>query len=144
MSYFRDNPNYIHSSVNHSTNFVDPLTRANTQTIECLWGMFKRFKIRRGYSKQALLTSYQAEFTLRKRLGHDQHFTLFKLLVNLIFYYSRGLCLFKPFLLFCFLSGFFQTPANDSLFQNIRNKSHSKASNAKLSVGAASVFYVFH
>jgi len=35
------NTGYNHLTVNHSKNFVDPLTAANTQTIECIWSHLK-------------------------------------------------------------------------------------------------------
>jgi len=32
---------FIHYTVNHSQNFIDPITEYNTQTIECLWVILK-------------------------------------------------------------------------------------------------------
>jgi hypothetical protein len=32
---------YDHETVNHQENFVDPITGANTQTIECYWRHLK-------------------------------------------------------------------------------------------------------
>ena len=34
---------FAHHTVNHSTNFVDPITGAHTQGVEHAWGQLKRF-----------------------------------------------------------------------------------------------------
>ncbi|KAL7724276.1 hypothetical protein ACLKA6_013700 [Drosophila palustris] len=42
---------FIHQTVNHSQNFVDPQTRAHTQNIERLWGDMREFIPRFGRRK---------------------------------------------------------------------------------------------
>lgn len=85
-SYFMNNNNYIHKTVNHSQNFVDPITRANTQKIECLWGKFKRFKRKRCYSKRNLNKLYLSEFIARKRFISNGYPSLFGYLIKLVFF----------------------------------------------------------
>lgn len=41
MSFFGNAPEYKHLSVNHTENFVDPISRAHTQNIERIWGKLK-------------------------------------------------------------------------------------------------------
>ncbi|KAI4293505.1 hypothetical protein PAPHI01_2779 [Pancytospora philotis] len=67
MSFFSRTESYEHGHVNHKLHFVDPETGVHTQNIENLWGQFKKFKRRKGYSKLCYLDHYIAEFTLRKR-----------------------------------------------------------------------------
>ena len=40
--------NYVHQTVNHSLFFVDPITGANTQTVECFWSVMKRILRKKG------------------------------------------------------------------------------------------------
>ena len=56
---------YKHQTVNHSENFVDPMTGANTQTIECYWHHLKT-SMRKGgipYEKKA---DHICEFIYRR------------------------------------------------------------------------------
>ena len=67
---FMDKPpftqSYIHLTVNHNENFVDPKTGANTQQIERLWSELKMMKhIRRGFDLDRL-DFYLAEFVWRR------------------------------------------------------------------------------
>ena len=48
MTVFLFEENFLHYTVNHSRNFVDPLTGAHTQSIEGFWSVYKRVVRRRG------------------------------------------------------------------------------------------------
>ena len=65
--YFNlNNLGHIHLMVNHSENFVDPYTRAHTNTIERVWGqVIRKLKAMSGTSK-GKLPSYLDEFNWRK------------------------------------------------------------------------------
>ena len=59
--------NYVHETVNHQENFVDPITGANTQRIECHWGHVKTEILRkmRGTSPN-LLPGHLAAYWWKK------------------------------------------------------------------------------
>ena len=57
---------YNHLTVNHSQNFVDPLTGAHTQTIESIWGALKQFLRRIGRNLGPHIEEYMAEFLYRR------------------------------------------------------------------------------
>lgn len=59
--HFGNQP-YIHQTVNHSIQFVDPVTGANTQRIETSWASLKTklMRLMKG-TTQALLPSHLAE-----------------------------------------------------------------------------------
>ena len=63
-------PNVIqHRVVNHSLNFVDPLTGVHTQHIESYWNRVKRkFKRMMGVER-GQMASYLDEFMWRERYG---------------------------------------------------------------------------
>ena len=64
-------PNYTYATVNHSQNFVDPVTGAHTQAIESYWAKVKQtFKSMKGVSS-AQLPSYLDERMWRDRHGRD-------------------------------------------------------------------------
>lgn len=60
---------YTHFTVNHSENFVNPVTNQHTQIIECLWGhaKFKIMRAMRGTTEQNL-QGHLAEFWYRSTL----------------------------------------------------------------------------
>ena len=61
---------YVHLTVNHSLNFVDPDTGAHTQGIENRWWCVKRGLPRTGTSKE-LFESYLQEYMWRQHYGED-------------------------------------------------------------------------
>ena len=62
-------PPYIHKTVNHSENFVDPITGAHTNNVEAYWSSVKRkFKILSGTSR-SLTASYLDEHMWRNIYG---------------------------------------------------------------------------
>ncbi|XP_076034763.1 male abnormal protein mab-31-like [Oratosquilla oratoria] len=69
-----DGYNYKHCTVNHSKNFVDPKTGANTQAVESMWHSLKMKKKRQGGIHRQMIDSYLCEFVWRKRIEKDQYF----------------------------------------------------------------------
>ena len=64
-------PSYTYATVNHSQNFVDPVTGAHTQAIESYWAKVKsKFKSMKGVST-AQLPGYLDERMWRGRHGRD-------------------------------------------------------------------------
>ncbi|KCZ78830.1 hypothetical protein H311_00129 [Anncaliia algerae PRA109] len=73
---------YHHITVNHSENFICPLTGANTQLIENTWGWMKR-KIRaRGLKNNGDLTLIFAEFLFKKRYKDNAFYKILNCLCN--------------------------------------------------------------
>ena len=60
-------PGCTHRTVNHSKNFISP-DGIHTQTIECMWGCFKRWMRKRSYDRgdRNNLICYISEFVVRK------------------------------------------------------------------------------
>ena len=58
---------FVHKTVNHSRNFVDPdHPEIHTQTIESLWNKLKAFLRKKGLTYRAKLDEYLAEFFYRE------------------------------------------------------------------------------
>ena len=55
---------YTHFSVNHSINFVDPITQTHTNNIEGFFSKFRKF-FRKSSRKRNYLSSYIDEFLFR-------------------------------------------------------------------------------
>ena len=86
---FRQELTYSHETVNHTYYFVDPNTGAHTQNIESLWSSFKRFKRRKGYSKQIFLDQYISEYSLRRNQNFASDQEVFSILLQCIFQINR-------------------------------------------------------
>ena len=68
------NRNYTHVTVNHSQNFVDPNTRACTNTVESMWCKAKVRNKRHWGTHKSMLDSYLCEFMWRQRFaGNDPY-----------------------------------------------------------------------
>ena len=64
---------YIHNTVNHSENFVDPGTGAHTQNIENSWRWLKRCLTRGGVKKDQLFLHF-AEYIWFMEFGYEDAF----------------------------------------------------------------------
>src|ERR1043165_3326339 len=63
--------NYVHQTVNHSRNFVNPVTGAHTNNVESYWMRAKAvFKRMSGTSKD-MVPGYLDEFMWRERFGRN-------------------------------------------------------------------------
>ena len=60
---------YIHLTVNHSTNFVDPMTSAHTQRIESMWAAAKLWRRTHSFKSKDALQEYLHEFCYRYNHG---------------------------------------------------------------------------
>ena len=67
---------YTHQTVNHSQNFVDPITGAHTQAIEGHWSCTKRMMRKQGVMNTSsdLFPSYMVECLWRRRYGDSDLF----------------------------------------------------------------------
>lgn len=69
-----DRMGYQHMTVNHSQNFVDPVTGAHTNSVEGLWSRAKAKNRRRHGIHRHLLDSYMCEFMWRQRVRNRDAF----------------------------------------------------------------------
>ena len=64
---------YTHFTVNHSENFIDPISGRHTQNIESLWSTYKRkFRHQAGNNTGTYQTCFP-KFLWRKRFGDISH-----------------------------------------------------------------------
>lgn len=66
-----NNLGYVHSTVNHSVNYVDPETGVNTQLIEATWSVAKRWLRRRGISNRCDLFLYFIEYCFKRKYKNN-------------------------------------------------------------------------
>jgi len=72
--------NYDHRTVNHSQNFVNPITGAHTNNVESYWKRAKAvFKRMNGTSKD-MVPSYLDEFMWRERFGRTMNLAYINIL----------------------------------------------------------------
>ena len=77
---------YQHGTVNHSLNFVDPVTGVHTNTIECHWKHAKQRHKRHNGTHRSMLDSYMCEWMWRQR--NKFHPCIFsKLLEDMAFHF---------------------------------------------------------
>lgn len=65
---------FHHLTVNHSIHFVDPQTRAHTQSVESLWAKAKSRNKRQWGTNREMINSYLIEFMWRRRYNKDDLF----------------------------------------------------------------------
>lgn len=66
-----NNLGYQHLTVNHSINFVDPITQATTNHVESVWQKAKEKNKRRFGTHRVMLENYLGEFLWRQRFGEN-------------------------------------------------------------------------
>ena len=67
-----DEQGFLHETVNHSQNFVDPNNPlVHTQTIESRWSCIKRFLKRKGTNLKTHIEEYLLEYIYRKKFGSN-------------------------------------------------------------------------
>ena len=71
------NLRYVHGTVNHTLNFVNPATGVHTNHVEAMWMRAKtKFKAQQGATNRALLADYMAEFMWNQRFGREAFYQI--------------------------------------------------------------------
>ncbi|XP_065064355.1 uncharacterized protein LOC135690664 [Rhopilema esculentum] len=71
------NIGYQHRTVNHTYNFVDPVTRTTTNHVEAMWQRAKnKFKSQHGSTNRELIPDYLAEFMWLQRFKESPFYHL--------------------------------------------------------------------
>jgi hypothetical protein len=81
------NPPYIHHSVNHSTNFVDPLTGCHTNHVEGFWKNCKKKNKEMVGTSEELLPTYLDEYQWRQMHGKKTAEAFDNMLAQIAHYY---------------------------------------------------------
>ena len=68
------NHGYIHLTVNHSKNFVDPFTGVHTNTVEGLWSAVKRKLKRMNGTRYDRIPEYLDEFMWKRQFNQGDRF----------------------------------------------------------------------
>ena len=89
-----------HSTVNHSINFIDPVSGAHTQTIESTWSFVKKMLRKQGVmnTSSSLFQTYLPEYLWRWKFIHLSKFMII-LKSNTLFKYLE-----KKFSIFIYIS----------------------------------------
>ena len=83
------NPSYSHLTVNHAENFVDPISGAHTNNIECLWkNLKKKIKLLCGVQHN-LIDEYISEFLWRYSFGKSYEATFDNMLMFISLQFSQ-------------------------------------------------------
>ncbi len=82
-------PPYRHLTVNHSTNFVDPITHACTNSVEGRWKHVKRKLGAVNGSSTELLSGYLDEYLWRERYGKNGPTAFDNILLHIAEIYSE-------------------------------------------------------
>jgi transposase-like protein len=79
-------PPFLHKTVNHSQNFVDPESKAHTNNVEAYWSSVKRkFKILNGTSR-AMTASYLDEHMYLQKYGGSSELAFRNILLHIAEY----------------------------------------------------------
>ena len=79
---------YTHLTVNHTYNFVDPISRTHTQNVENMWSRAKRRNKRHNGTHRQMLESYLCEFMWRQNLNGRIKFDV--VLDDIVAYWPPG------------------------------------------------------
>lgn len=74
---------YVHQTVNHTANFVDPVTGACTNRVEAMWARAKaKFHASQGPTNPDLIADYLLEFMWNQRFGDSAFYHLWFQIVH--------------------------------------------------------------
>ena len=79
---------YMHLTVNHSQNFVDPNTGANTQMVERMWGGCKSIMRQQKTMHSRLFDTYLQEYMWRRQFAKVGDDTFENIIAHIVELYS--------------------------------------------------------
>lgn len=83
---FLENYNYIHLKVNHSHEFLDPITGAHTNNIEGSWNLLRKSMPRFGTTKRMYYGYLQEHIWRRINKNKDLFFEIIKIISEIYFF----------------------------------------------------------